>query len=129
MDSIGDMLTRIRNAKMVRHETVSFPYSKIKMAVLKILKAEHFIEDFEKKGKKIRKSIAVTLKYDKDGASKISGLRRISKPGRKIYKKASELYPVRQGFGIMVVSTPQGLLTGKEARKRNVGGEVLCEVW
>lgn len=129
MDPIGDMLTRIRNAKAAHHQTVSIPHSKIKAAILKILKRENFISDFEKKGKKTRKSIVVTLKYQKDGASVITDVKRVSKPGRRVYRGVDELYPVREGLGIAVISTPTGLLTNKEARKKNVGGEVICEVW
>lgn len=129
MDPIADMLTRIRNAKAVGHMTVSFPYSKMKAAIMEILKGENFIDSYERKGKNVRKSIVVQLKYGKDGSSAIDNLERVSKPGKRIYKKASELYPVRQGFGIMIVSTPEGLLTGKDARKKKLGGEVICKVW
>lgn len=129
MDPIADMLTRIRNAKAAHHQTVSIPYSKIKAAILKIMKRENFIADYEKKGKKTRKSIAVTLKYEKDGTSAITDVKRVSKPGRRVYKGADELYPVRQGFGIAVLSTPSGLLTNKEAKQKKIGGEVICEVW
>lgn len=129
MDPIADMLTRIRNAKATHHQTVSIPHSKIKAAILKIMKRENFISDFEKKGKKTRKSIVVTLKYQKDGTSAITDLKRVSKPGRRIYRGVEELYPVKEGFGIAVLSTPNGLLTNREARQKNVGGEVICEVW
>lgn len=129
MDPIADMLTRIRNAKATHHQTVSIPHSKIKAAILKIMKRENFISDFEKKGKKTRKSIVVTLKYQKDGTSAITDLKRVSKPGRRIYRGVDELYPVKEGFGIAVLSTPNGLLTNREARQKNVGGEVICEVW
>ena len=129
MDPIADMLTRIRNAQAVGHATVSFPYSKIKAGIIAILEKERLIDSFERKGKNIHKSIVVKLKYGKDGSSAISSLERVSKSGKRIYKKASELYPVRQGFGIMIVSTPEGLLTGKEARKKKLGGEIICKVW
>ena len=129
MDPIADMLTRIRNAKAVGHMTVSFPYSKIKAGILDILKKENFIDSYERKGKSVRKSIVVKLKYQKDGSSTIDDIKRVSRPGKRIYKKATELYPVRQGFGIMIVSTPEGLLTGKEARKKKLCGEVICTIW
>ncbi len=129
MDPIADMLTRIRNAQAVGHETVSFPYSKMKAGIMAIFEKERFIDSYERKGKNIRKSIVVKLKYGKDGASAIGSLERVSKPGKRIYKKASELFPVRQGFGVMIVSTPEGLLTGKEARKKKLGGEIICKVW
>lgn len=128
-DPIADMLTRIRNAKAVNLPAVSMPHSTLKMAILKIMKQEHFVEDFEKKGKKVRKHIAVQLKYGKSGTSAITGIKRVSKPGQRIYKKAGELHVVKQGTGIAIVSTPQGLMTDKEARRAKVGGEVLCEVW
>lgn len=128
-DPIGDMLTRIRNAKAVKLPTVSMPHSTLKMAILKIMKQERFVEDFEKKGKKVRKHIAVQLKYAKNGISAITGLKRVSKPGRRMYKKAVELHLVKQGTGIAIVSTPKGLMTDKEARRAKVGGEVLCEIW
>lgn len=129
MDPIADMLTRIRNAKAAGHETVSIPYSRIKSAILMILKREHFIESFEKKGKKVRKSIAVKLKYAKDGTPAINTITRISKPGQRVYKPAAKIHSVREGFGIAVISTPEGLLTDKEARRKHIGGEVICEVW
>lgn len=128
-DPISDMLTRIRNATMARHQSVSVPHSAIKMEMLKLLKQERFIEDFEKKGKKVRKHIVIQLKYRKDGTAAVSELRRVSKPGRRIYFKAADLHPVRQGTGVAIISTPKGLLTDKEARKAKVGGEVVCEAW
>src|SRR3989344_9043072 len=124
MDPIADMLTRIRNAKAAGHETVSIPYSQIKSAILMILKREKFIESFEKKGKKVHKSIAVKLKYTKDGSSAISNITRVSKPGQRVYKQAGKLHSVREGFGIAVISTPEGLLTDREARRKRIGGEV-----
>ena len=129
MDPIADMLTRIRNAKAIGHETVSIPYSQIKSAILAILRRENFIAAFEKKGKKIRKTIMVTLKYGKDGSSAINTIVRVSKPGQRVYKPASEIHSVQEGFGIAVISTPEGLMTDKEARRKKVGGEVICEVW
>lgn len=129
MDPIADMLTRIRNAKATGHETVTIPYSQIKSAILAILRRENFIAGFEKKGKKVRKSIMVTLKYAKDGSSAISAITRISKPGQRVYKPAAKIHSVREGFGIAVISTPEGLLTDKEARRKRIGGEVICEVW
>lgn len=129
MDPIADMLTRIRNAKMTGHETVSIPYSRIKSAILMILKRENFIESFEKKGKSVRKSIVVKLRYLKDGSSAISDITRVSKQGQRVYKPSAKLHSVREGFGIAVISTPEGLMTDREARRKHVGGEVICEVW
>lgn len=129
MDPIADMLTRIRNAKAAGHETVSIPYSQIKSAILTILKRKNFIEAFEKKGKKVRKSIVVKLKYQKDGSPAINSIVRVSKPGQRVYKPATKLHSVQEGFGIAVISTPEGLMTDSEARRKRVGGEVICEVW
>lgn len=129
MDPIADMLTRIRNAKATGHETVSVPYSQIKSAILVILKRENFIENFEKKGKSIRKSIVVKLRYLKDGSSAINAITRVSKQGQRVYKPATKLHSVREGFGIAVISTSEGLMTDREARRKHVGGEVICEVW
>ena len=129
MDPISDMLTRIRNAKAVGHATVSVPHSQMKLAILKILKREGLIEEYEKKGKKVRKSILVTLRYHKDGSPYINDLKKVSKPGQRIYKKSSEIFPVKQGYGLAIVSTTSGLLTDKEARHKKLGGEVICEIW
>lgn len=128
-DPIADMLTRIRNAQAVKLPAVVVPYSTLKMALLKIMKRENFIDDFEKKGKKIHKHINVQIKYGKSGDSVITGIRRISKPGSRIYKKASEIHSVKQGAGMAIISTPQGLMTDKEVRKAKIGGEVVCEIW
>ncbi|MEK7520362.1 MAG: 30S ribosomal protein S8 [Patescibacteria group bacterium] len=129
MDPIADMLTRLRNAIAVHHDTVLVPHSKIKTEILRILKRTDFIERFERKGKKVRKSIVVTLRYESDGAPAITGLKRISTPGRRVYRAADKVHPVRQGFGMMILSTPAGLLTDKEARKQHIGGEVICTIW
>jgi len=122
------MLTSIRNALPVKHSTVSVPFSDFKYEIAKILEKNGFIAKVEKKGKKIKKLLEITLKYDK-GASVISDLKRISKSGRKIYKKAKEMKPVKGGYGIAIISTSKGLMTDKEARKKKTGGEVICEVW
>ena len=129
MDPISDMLTRIRNAKAVGHATVSVPHSQMKLAILKILKRDGLIEEYEKKGKKVRKSILVTLRYHKDSSPYINDLKKVSKPGQRIYKKNFEIFPVKQGYGLAIVSTTSGLLTDKEARKKKLGGEVICEIW
>lgn len=128
MDSITDMLNRIRNAQAVLKPTVDVPFSDLKYEIAKILEKRGFIEKTEKKGKKIRKILEIVLKYD-DKSPAISGLKRVSRPGQRIYKGFEELRSVRQGYGIAIVSTSKGLLTDKEARKNKLGGEVLCEVW
>ena len=128
-DPIADMLTRIRNAKAVGKTSVYIPYSKIKMAIANTLEKEGLVESCEKKGKKIRKSIEIKLKYDQDGTSRITDMKRISKPSQRIYKGYNELFSVKQGFGLAILSTPEGVMTEKEARRKKVGGEVLCEIW
>jgi len=128
-DPICDMLNRIRNAQAVLKETVDIPFSDLKYGIAKILEKKGFVAKIEKKGKKTRRTIEITLKYDANQPV-ISGLKRISKPGQRIYKKAKEIKPVKGGYGVAVISTPkEGLVTDKEARKKKLGGEVICEVW
>jgi len=128
-DPICDMLNRIRNAQAVLKETVDIPFSDLKYGIAKILEKKGFVAKVEKKGKKVRRTIEITLKYDANQPV-ISGLKRISKPGQRIYKKAREIKPVKGGYGVAVISTPkEGLMTDKEARKKKLGGEVICEVW
>ena len=128
-DPIADMLNRIRNAQAVLKATVDIPFSDLKYGIAKILEKKGFVAKIEKKGKKTRRTIEITLKYDANQPV-ISGLKRISKPGQRIYKKAKEIKPVKGGYGVAVISTPkEGLVTDKEARKKKLGGEVICEVW
>lgn len=128
MDQISEMLCAIRNAQAVLKPTVVVPFSEFKNEIMKIFEKEGFIEKTEKKGKKAKKTIEITLKY-KDGAPAISGLKRISKPGQRIYIDRREIKPVMGGYGISLISTSKGLLTNKEARKQRVGGELICEIW
>jgi small subunit ribosomal protein S8 len=128
-DQIGDMLTRMRNAAIVRHDTVEMPASKLKVAVLKILKEEGFINEFEVIKGKPERLIRVRLKYGTDNRSIISGIERVSKPGLRIYAGHSEIPRVYGGVGIAILSTPKGVVTGQTAKKAGVGGEVLCYVW
>ena len=128
-DPIADMLTRIRNANMVKHETVEVPASKLKVALAKVLKEEGYITDYEVKESGKFKVISITLKYDESGKSVITKLQRVSKPGLRSYSKSKNLQKVLGGMGIAIVSTPKGLLTDRKARKENVGGEVLCYVY
>jgi len=109
-------------------DTVDIPFSDLKYEIAKILEKKGFVVKVEKKGKKVRRTIEVTLKYV-ENQPVISGLKRISKPGQRIYKKAKEIKPVKGGYGVAVISTPKGLMTDKEARKKKLGGEVLCEIW
>jgi small subunit ribosomal protein S8 len=128
-DQIGDMLTRIRNASIVRHDTVEMPSSKVKLAILKILKEEGFISDYEiVKGKQPR-TVRIRLKYNEDNKSFIGGIERVSKPSLRIYVQTNEIPRVYGGVGVAILSTPKGVVTGQEARRQKVGGEVLCYVW
>ncbi len=127
-DPIADMLTRIRNANAAKHATVAVPFSRIKESIANILKNEGYIVDYEIKEEKNKKDIVVTLKFV-DGEEVVKGLRRISKPGRRVYSSVDNLPKVLGGLGIAIVSTPKGVLTDKECRKHSVGGEVLCYVW
>ena len=128
-DPIADMLTRIRNASMVAHETVDIPASKLKVELAKLMKEEGFISDYAVKEDGKFKVITVTLKYDANHKPVITKLERISKPGLRHYSKAKNLQKVLGGLGVAVVSTPKGLLTDRKARKENVGGEVLCYIY
>ena len=127
-DPIADMLTRIRNANQARHETVDIPASKEKIAILKILKEEGFIADFHVEGD-IKKTITVELKYTADNEKIISGLKRISKPGLRVYAKVDAIPRVLNGLGIAIISTSAGIISDKTARSKRVGGEVIAYVW
>jgi len=128
-DPIADMLTRIRNANMVSHETVEVPASKLKIELAKLLKSEGFISDYEVKDAGKFKVIVITLKYDMNKKPVISKLERISKPGLRTYHKAKTLPKVLGGLGVAIISTSKGLMTDRKARKENVGGEVLCYIY
>jgi len=127
-DPIADMLTRIRNASRAGHPRVSFPGSRMKEAILRILKTEGFIEDYSVNAQGQKKSIEVQLKYH-DKQPVIRQVERVSTPGRRNYIKVEELRPVRNNMGLAIVSTSHGVMTGRRARKLNVGGELLCRVW
>lgn len=129
-DPLADMLTRIRNAVMVNLTVVDMPYSKIKAEVAKILKKEGYINDYQKiEEKSYQGTLRVLLKNNTETDKVIIGIKRISKPGRRIYAKHNEIPKVLSGLGISIISTSQGVLTDTEARSRSVGGEILCEVW
>ena len=128
-DPIADMLTRIRNALVQKHDVVSMPVSKEKKAIAKILKEEVFITDYAIEGDGQFKELTITLKYTEDKQRVISGLRRISKPGLRVYAHADELPRVLNGLGIAIISTSNGVMTDREARKQHVGGEVLAYIW
>ena len=134
MDPIANMLTQIRNAQAVGQEMARVPFSAMKMELAKILIKEGYLGSVEKRGKKIKKVLELTLKYypsepGQPKAPAVSGARRISKSGRRIYSGYKDIRPVKQGFGIGVISTSKGLMTMEEARKARLGGEVICEVW
>jgi len=128
-DTVGDFIIRLKNAGAVHKESVLVPYSKFKMAIAEKLKDAGYIKAAEKKGKKVKKNIEVTLFYEKNGDHKIHNVKRISKPGRRMYKNAGELHPIRFGNGSLILSTPKGVLTEKEAQAAGVGGEALFEIW
>ena len=128
-DPIADMLTRIRNGLAAKHKEVVVPASKEKLTILNILKDEGYIVDAVLKEEGSHKDIVVTLKYDNNGESVISGLKRISKPGLRVYAEKDKLPKVINGLGIAIISTNKGILTDKQARAKNVGGEVLAFVW
>ena len=131
-DPIADMLTRIRNALMAGHSGVRVPSSKIKVAIAKILKEEGFIEDYRVTRDRPQPQLVVRLKYvgeRKERHAVITGLKRVSKPGRRVYTRATQIPWVQSGVGIAILTTPKGVLTGQQARRLGVGGEVLCYVW
>ncbi len=129
MDIIGDMLTIIRNAQAVKKETAVIPYSKFKMSIIEILAREGAIKDAVKRGRKNRRIISVSLKYDENGDPAITHIKRISKPSKRVYLPSNQIYPIKRRGGFRILTTPKGVLTDKEARKQKVGGEVICEIW
>ena len=129
-DPVADMLTKVRNAAMARHEKVDIPLSKLKVEIVKILKTEGYIKNFKRiAGQDGHEYIRVFLKYDEANRSVIHGIERVSKPGRRVYSGYKELPRVYNGYGTLIVSTSAGVTTGKIAREQQVGGELLCKVW
>lgn len=133
LDTISDMLTRIRNAQMAGHGEVEIPFSKLKFSIAKILEQKDFIQSVGKDGEGIAKKVIVKLKYEKISNNKnvptIKGIKRVSKEGQRIYIKNADIKSVRNGYGISVISTSKGVMEGNDARKKGLGGEVICEVW
>ena len=127
-DPISDMLNRIKNAQMVQKPEVSVPFSNLKLGIAQILEKNKFIEKSENKGKKNKKFINITLKYDNKTPA-ISGFKRISRPGQRIYLSVRGIKTVKGGYGLSIISTSKGLMTNREARKQKLGGEIICEVW
>ncbi len=128
MDPIADMIVRIKNATESKKESVVFPYSKLKLAILDTLMKDGYVKSFGKKGKKVAKFIEVVLIYE-NGASKISGVERVSKTSKRVYQKSKEIKKVKSGLGSLILSTPKGIMTDKSAKEANVGGEALFKIW
>jgi small subunit ribosomal protein S8 len=130
-DPIADMLTRIRNASSARHQKVSLPWSRLKESIVKVLIEEGYV----KEQRKIRaaegwgEDLVIQLKFDRENRPIITGMKRVSRPGRRVYVGANEATPVRKGLGIHILSTPKGILVDREAQKAKVGGELICSVW
>ena len=128
-DPIADFLTRIRNAHMAKHDSVEIPHSKLKRELARILKEEGYINDFSERGSGAEARIVIELKYGPDGQRAIAGLRRMSRPGRRVYRKQTNIPRVLDGLGVAILSTSRGILTDHAARRIGVGGEVLCFVY
>ncbi len=128
-DPVADMLTRVRNANMALHDQVTMPASKLKIEIAKLLEAEGYITGWSEQGEGKEHTLTIDLKYDRSRRQVISGLRRVSKPGRRVYVDRDSIPKVLGGMGVAMVSTSEGLLSGQEAKRRGIGGEVLCEVW
>lgn len=133
LDTISDMLTRIRNAQMAGHKEVAIPFSKLKLAIAKILEEKNFIDSAKEDEKETSPKVVIQLKYDKISNNKkvpaIKGIKRVSREGQRIYVRKNEIKSIKNGYGISVVSTSKGVMAGDDARKRGLGGEVICEVW
>lgn len=128
-DPVADFLTRLRNANSAHHDGLSLPYSKLKGSIAEILKSEGYIADFKVEDAQVGKSLSITLKYGPNRESSIAGIKRVSKPGLRVYAKSTELPRVLGGLGIAILSTSSGLLTDRQAAKKGVGGEVLAYIW
>ncbi len=128
-DPVADFLTRLRNASKAHHDSLSVPYSKLKGTIADILKSEGYIADYKVDESSVGKQLTVSLKYSEDRKSSIAGIKRVSKPGLRVYAKSTELPKVLGGLGIAILSTSSGLLTDRQAAKKGVGGEVLAYVW
>jgi small subunit ribosomal protein S8 len=128
-DPVADMLTKIRNAGMAKHEKVDIPTSKLKLEIVKILKTEGYIKNFKKVSQEGSNTIRVFLKYDDETGPVIHGIEKVSKPGRRVYTGYQNMPRVFNGYGTLIVSTSKGVTTGKKAAERKVGGEIICTVW
>jgi len=128
-DPIADMLSRIRNAALARHDRVEMPHSALKLHIAQVLKSEGYVDDVRMSEGEGPKTLTVILRYGRDRMSAIDGISRVSAPGRRVYVRHDRIPRVRSGMGISILSTSRGVMTDKEARKQRVGGELLCEVW
>lgn len=128
VDTLSQLINGLKVSNLAKKETVTFPYSKYKEAILAALEKEGFIKSFSKKGKKVIKSLEVELAYE-NGKSKIEGVSQISKNSRRVYYKSDDIHSVRNGYGLLVVTTPKGIMTDRQARKEKVGGEALFKIW
>ena len=128
-DPISDMLARIRNGSLARHDRVEMPHSNLKKHVADVLKSEGFLDDVRESEGEGRKTLTLVLRYGKDKASAIDGIRRVSAPGRRVYVRYDRIPKVRSGMGISILSTSRGVMADRQAREQKVGGELLCEVW
>ncbi|HEX4955772.1 MAG TPA: 30S ribosomal protein S8 [Thermoanaerobaculia bacterium] len=128
-DPISDFLTRIRNAHLAKHDRLDMPASKMKLEICRILKEEGFIRNYRVLETQPAQTLRVLLRYDQEGQPAIRHVSRISKPGRRVYRGAEEIRPVRNGLGLTIVSTSRGLVSDRTAREQRVGGEVVCELW
>lgn len=129
-DTIADMLTRIRNAGLVRHQTTNVPATRMTRSIARVLKEEGFIADFEEAGEGVKRNLVIALKYKgKNRQPIIRALKRVSRPGLRVYSNRKDLPRVLGGIGIAIISTSQGIMTDREARRQGLGGEVLCHIW
>lgn len=128
-DNISNLIIGLKNAQTSGKDSLRTPYTKLNMSILEVLKREGFVADIDKRGKDLSKHIDIKLSYDDSGKPKISDVKRVSKQSKRVYFSANEIHPVRNGYGLLVLSTPSGILTDKQARKSNIGGEALFEIW
>ena len=128
-DIVADLIIQIKNAGMVRKDTIEVPYSKKRNSIAQKLRAASYIENAETQGHGTKKQLVITLAYNKEGKHKVNDVKRISKPGRRVYIKVQDIHPIRNNHGTLFISTPKGILTGEEARKGHVGGEALFSIW
>ena len=128
-DTIGDLIIRLKNAGVMKKDTVTAPYSKLRHAVADKLTAAGYLSEVSIEGEGVHRTLRMTLRYTDAGSHTIRGVKRVSKPGRRVYSKVAEIHPIKFGSGHLILSTPAGILTGEEARSQNVGGEQLFMIW